>query len=312
MTNEVKAIILCNNPIAIPAIREFLFFNKVAAFIIPRKNREMTELLTEMTAGTDAKIITVDRKDVNPVTIAAIEEHGATVGLVMTFPYILSPALLAKPAKGFVNFHYGLLPQCRGPHPIFWHIRNNDTEAGITIHRMDEGVDTGPVIQQLKVPVTLADTYGILQSKLAFEGAKAAANLLKILSYGSIIPAVPQDETKAAYYAKPQAGDVTIQFSTMTAETIIRMVNACNPWNKAAAANIGNWRVGVTAAEFKDMAATPDTPPGTIIHLNANDGCCVQTIDSKVLLLSVIYLQEGFFPGWKLADFGIKQGELIS
>ena len=121
-TNEVKAIILCNNPIAMPAVKEFLFYNKVAAIVIPRKNAEMKDLLTVLIEGTGAKLITVDRKTALPHITAAIQEYAVTVGLVMTFPYILPPELISLPVKGFINFHYGLLPQCRGPHPIFWHI----------------------------------------------------------------------------------------------------------------------------------------------------------------------------------------------
>jgi methionyl-tRNA formyltransferase len=306
----MKAIILCNNPIALPAIKEFLFFDKVAAFIVPRRNKEMTGLLKDMIGEAPVPVITVDRHSAVTTIAKAISTHQATVALVMTFPYILPASLLQMSEKGFINFHFGLLPQCRGSHPIFWHILNNDQEAGITVHLMDEGVDTGPVIQQFKVPITDTDTYGILQSKLAYEGARAAANLFKILSYGSMIPATPQDESLAAYYGAPQAQQVTLRFAEMDATLLLRTINACNPWNKGAAADINGWRIGITAAQIiTDAVGDPKIATGTITAIHPDQGLLIKTRDNHLLRIDVIYLQEGFFPGWRLAEFGIKVGD---
>jgi methionyl-tRNA formyltransferase len=306
--SDLKAIILCNNPIALPGIKEFLFYGKVGALVTTKRNGEMQFLLQQLAEGTGVPVLQVDRKSYLKELGQAIAQHHITVGLTMTFPYKLPKSILEQPEKGFINFHYGLLPQCRGPQPILWHILNGDADGGITLHRMDEGIDTGPIVLQEKLPIGLYDTYGMMQAKLAHLGAKSAATLLKILSFGSIIPATPQDETKAAYYVNPTAKDLTIHFKTMDSHQIIRIINACNPWNKAAGARVSEWMLGLVEAEISNDIANETDQPGTIIAVDKEKGLLVKTCDDKLLKINIIYLNEGFLSGWRLSAFGIKAG----
>lgn len=310
--SDLKAIILCNNPIALPGIKEFLFYGKVGALVTTSKNAEMQALLTQLAAGTGVPILQVDKKNFVAELKSAIGKYQITVGLIMTFPFILPKNILELPEKGFINFHYGLLPQCRGPQPILWHILNNNPEGGITLHRLDDGIDTGPIVLQEKLPIGPTDTYGILQSKLAHLGAKSAATLLKILSFGSIIPSTPQDETMAAYYKNPTAQQLTINWQTMDSHQIIRTVNACNPWNKAAGSMINNWFLGITEVEISNIAANEVDKSGTIMVMDKENGLLVKTKDDKILKINIIYLQEGFLSGWRLAEFGIKVGDCFA
>jgi methionyl-tRNA formyltransferase len=309
--SDLKAIILCNNPIALPGIKEFLFYGKVGALVTTKANGEMQLLLQQMAEGTGVPVLLVDRKSYTKELTNAITQYNITVGLVMTFPFILPKTVFELPEKGFINFHYGLLPQCRGPQPILWHILNNDAEGGITLHKLDDGIDTGPVVLQEKMPIGPADTYGMMQSKLAHLGAKSAATLLKILSFGSIIPSAPQDESKAAYYKNPVSKDLTINWQTMSSQQIIRTINACNPWNKAAGTIISNWMIGITEAEISDTAADEAARPGTIAALTKESGLLVKTCDARLVKINIIYLQEGFLSGWRLSEFGIKQGDVF-
>lgn len=307
--SDLKAIILCNNPIALPGIKEFLFYGNVGALVTTQQNQEMQALLTQLAAGTGVPVLLMDKKNYAAELKKAIEQHNITIGLIMTFPYILPKSIIALPEKGFINFHYGLLPQCRGPQPILWHILNNDPEGGITLHRLDDGIDTGPIVLQEKLPIGPTDTYGMVQSKLAHLGAKSAATLLKILSFGSFIPAAPQDETKAAYYKNPTAKDLTINWQTMDSQQIIRTVNACNPWNKAAGSSINNWIFGITEVEISNIVANGTEKSGTIVAVDKANGLLVKTKDDKALKINIVYLQEGFISGWRLAEFGIKIGD---
>jgi methionyl-tRNA formyltransferase len=306
MSNDVKAIILCNNPIALPGIREFLFYKKVGAFVVTKRNKEMQGIIASINEGYEVPVIIVDRKNYVAEIIDAIGKYEINTGLVMTFPFILPDSIWQLPARGFINFHYGLLPQCRGPHPILWHLLNNDKEAGITLHKMDDGIDTGEIILQEKTAIEQQDTYGTLQGKLAFLAAKAAANLLKILSFGSIIPSRKQEESLAVYYEKPTAAELTIRWAEMPAEKIIRVINACNPWNKGAGTTINNWFLGITEAEIAGEAESDDKLPGTVLSCAAADGLIVKTADNKKLKINIIYTNEGFFSGHRLAQFGIK------
>jgi methionyl-tRNA formyltransferase len=308
--NEIKAIILCNNPIALPGIREFLFFGKVGAFVIPKRNKEMAHILESLLQDSDVPLLKVDRKNYKEVLTNAIPQYNISVGLMMTFPFIITPEILALPAKGFLNFHYGLLPHCRGPQPLLWHLLNNDAEAGITIHKVDEGIDTGDIVMQERIPLAENETYGTLQAKLAYTGARLAATLLKILSYGSMIPGTPQDHSKAAYYEMPDAARLTINWETMSSSQLIRLINACNPWNKGAGTTINNWLIGITEAAI--AGESTEEKAGTIIACNAEEGLLVSTSDHKLLKINIIYTQEGFFSGSRLMEYGIKAGSVFS
>ncbi len=307
--NNVKALILCNNPISIPGIKEFLFFGKVGAIVITKRNKEMRGILEQLMKDTGVPLVRVDKKDYKEQIGRAITENGVNVGLMKTFPFVLPPEILAMPEKGFINFHYGLLPQCRGPHPILWHLLNNDAECGVTVHKVDAGIDTGPIIMQEKLTIEPNDTYGTLQGKLAHLAAKQAQNLLKILSYGSIIPATPQDETKARYFEMPGANDVTINWNEMDSSQVVRLVNACNPWNKGAGTTVNNWFLGITEAEIAGAAELDNGEPGTILACNKQEGLLVLTKDKQKLKINIIYTQEGFFSGSRLESFGIKPGD---
>jgi methionyl-tRNA formyltransferase len=308
MSNDVKAIILCNNPVSVPGIREFLFYGKAGAIVVTKRNKEMQGIMQSMTANTGVPVILVTPKDYINKIAAAIQQYEINVGLMMTFPFILPEEIWSLPSKGFINFHYGLLPQCRGPQPILWHMLNQDKEAGVTLHKVDGGIDTGEIVMQEKLVIEEQITYGALQSKLAYLAAKPAANLLKILSYGTIVPSKPQDESKAAYYEMPVAKDLTIDWAAMTAAQIVRLVNACNPWNKGAGAMINNWFIGVTEVEVMDDIPSADIASGTIITCDKIQGLQVATSDHKKIKFNIVYLQEGFYSGYRLSEFGVTPG----
>ncbi len=306
--NDVKAIILCNNPIAVPGIKEFLFYGKLVAVGIPERNKEMQAILEPLLKEANLPLLLLQKKDYKKQLMKAIEMYKPNIGLMMTFPFVITPDIMNAIPKGFINFHYGILPQCRGPQPILRHLVNGDKEAGVTIHIVDQGIDTGPIVLQEKMLIATDDTYGILQGKLAYLAAKLAANLLRILSYGSIIPALPQDESKAAYYKMPGADELTIRWKEMDANKIIRIINACNPWNKGAGTTINGWMIGCTEASIAGDATTKEFVGGTILHCDLEKGLIVQTADHKELRLNIVYTTEGFFSGGRLKDFGIQIG----
>lgn len=309
--DEFKVLILCNNPVAVPGIREFLFFGKVAAIVTPLRNKEMQHILNGMLADTGVPLLLAQKKTYRQQLTEAISEYAPQAVLMMTFPFIIPEEILLMPPKGFINFHYGLLPQCRGPQPILNHLLNNDEEAGVTLHKVDSGIDTGPVILQEKIPIQTTDTYGTLQSKLAYTASGLAANLLKILSYGSFIPAVAQDESKAAYYEMPDAARLTINWKQMKAATVERLVNACNPWNKGAGTAINGWHIGITEVSVLEDLPTP-SEAGTILACNNEEGLLVASADYKKIKINIIYCAEGFFSGERLSLYGIKTGDVFS
>jgi methionyl-tRNA formyltransferase len=308
---DIKILLLCNNTIALPALRELLFFQQVSAVVIPSKNTALRADLDELMQGTDVPLITVDRKNFKKTVCREIEKNNVQAVFMMTFPYLVPKDLLLLPPRGFINFHYGKLPEYRGPEPIFTQVMMQEKNPALTVHIATEGIDDGPVIIQEQVGYDENDTYGLLQYKLAAAGAKLVTLLMKILSFGSILPAAPQDEGKAAYHKKPTAASLMIDWKTMDSKAIRALVNACNPWNKGCGAVIRNRVIGITEVEVAENNGREKVVPGTIITLDDENGLQVYCCDDHIIKITIFYTEEGFMSGKKLAKQGIAAGELF-
>lgn len=160
-------------------------------------------------------------------TLDALAAFAPDAICVACFPRKLPPALLRAPRLGCLNVHPSLLPDNRGPDPLFWTFRRGDHETGVTIHLMDEGLDTGPILLQESVPVTDGVSESELERQLAQRGGALLASALRGLAEGTIKPA-PQDEARATSYSFPGPDDfvVTHDRSARWAYNFIRGVGA--------------------------------------------------------------------------------------
>jgi methionyl-tRNA formyltransferase len=309
---DIKILLLCNNKIALPALRELLFFKQVSAVVIPQKNKALKADLQELMEGTDVPLLTVDRSNFKKIIRKEIEKYNVQAVFIMTFPYLIPKELLSLPPRGFINFHYGKLPEYRGPEPIFTQVMMQEKNPALTVHVVTEGIDNGPVIIQEPVLYDATDTYGILQHKLAGAGAKLVTLLMKILTFGSLLPSAPQDEDKARYHKKPTAASLMINWQTMDSKAIRALTNACNPWNKGCGAVINNRVVGITEVEILENTTGEKAVPGTIITLNDEAGLQVFCCDGNIIKITIFYTEDGFMSGKKLAASGVITGDIFS
>ena len=109
----------------------------------------------------------------------------------------------------------------------------------------------------------------------------------------------------------PTAEQLTIKWEQHTAAQILRIVNTCNPWNKGAGSTINNLFVGITEVEIENELPPIELKPGTIIACNKKDGLQVKTMDNKIINITIVYIIEGFFTGYKLQNIGIKVGDVF-
>lgn len=310
--SDTKVILLCNSLIAVPALREMLFYQQVSSVIVPARNKEVVDTIKEFTDEASVPLITVRRKDFNDKIKEAIASGSPVAVLMMTFPYMIPEETLQLPPKGFINFHYGKLPEYRGPEPIFTQIIKQEKKPGLTVHIATAGVDDGPVILTDTVSYNEEDTYGQLQYKLAYAGAKLSKVLLKILTFGSMLPSAPQDESRAAYHTKPAAKDLMINWAEMDSAAIIALINACNPWNKGCGLKINNEIIAVTEAEILDEECDGSLA-GKIFSVHPPKGLCIGTKDGKVLKINIIFHhQYGFMSGHRAGILGITEGTTCS
>ena len=148
--------------------------------------------------------------------------------IVAAFGAILPPAVLSLPRFACLNVHPSLLPRHRGPSPVANTILCGDELTGVTIMLMDAGLDTGPILAQEKVGISLMHTTGSLSSKLADVGARLLLETLPKWLGGELRPQA-QDETQATYSTLMNGKDAEIDWH-LSALELWRKVRAYNPW----------------------------------------------------------------------------------
>jgi methionyl-tRNA formyltransferase len=140
---------------------------------------------------------------------AALADYVPDAICVSCFPWRLPPAILRLPRMGCLNIHPALLPDNRGPDPLFWTFHRGDATTGVTIHLMDEGLDTGPVLLQESIFVPDGITELLLERTCAEVGSRLLVQALAALASDAAQPQ-PQDETRATRYPLPTSDDYHI------------------------------------------------------------------------------------------------------
>jgi methionyl-tRNA formyltransferase len=148
--------------------------------------------------------------------------------VVTAFGQILKKDVLYLPRFGCINVHASLLPRWRGAAPINAAVLHGDEETGITIMKMDVGLDTGPILTQRSIPLTREDTAGSVFEKLSHLGADLLIETLPDYLSGKIEP-FPQPEEGMTYASMLKKEEGQLDF-THPAEELERRVRAFNPW----------------------------------------------------------------------------------
>ena len=148
--------------------------------------------------------------------------------VVVAYGQILPPAILNVPRHGCLNVHTSLLPKYRGAAPIQWAIANGDTETGITLMKMDAGLDTGPIVSQCRTAIQPEDDSATLHDRLARLGAELLVLTIPDFAAGDIQPA-PQPDAGVSYAAKIKKEDGRIDWN-QPARVIGNRLRAFTPW----------------------------------------------------------------------------------
>jgi len=147
---------------------------------------------------------------------------------VMAYGQILSQALLDIPNRGCLNVHTSILPKYRGAAPIQWAIWDGETETGVTIMKMDAGMDTGDIVVCEKTPIVAEDTAQTIHDRLGEIGARLLAGALPRFADGEITP-LPQDHESATHARKITKDDGQLDWS-LPASQLFNQIRALTPW----------------------------------------------------------------------------------
>ena len=198
----------------------------------------------------------------DPEVQQRLREYRPDVMVVAAYGLILPQAVLDLPVYGCLNIHASLLPRWRGAAPIQRAILAGDRETGVTIMRMDAGLDTGGMLLKRGCPIGDRDTAAILHDRLAELGAEALMAIVGRLG-SEDLDGETQNEAEATYAAKIDKAEAELNW-TLPADQIDRCVRAFNPWPVAYTRYRGE-PLRVWVAEVLAQGRPDRAPAGTVI-----------------------------------------------
>jgi methionyl-tRNA formyltransferase len=207
--------------------------------------------------------------------------------IVAAYGLLLPKAVLELPRLGCLNVHASLLPRWRGAAPIQRAILAGDTETGITIMQMDEGLDTGEMRYKERCPISPNDTAGSLHDRLALLGGETLIAALELLEVGEL-PSEIQGEADISYAHKLSKEEAKLDWN-LSASALARSVRAYNP-APVAFTTLGGQVLRVWQAS--EMDDTTTAPPGMVIKAD-REGLQVAAGGGSVLRLETLQLPGG-------------------
>lgn len=247
--------------------------------------------------------------------VEELKKYQADVCVVVAFGQILTKELLEMTPYGCINVHASLLPKYRGAAPIQWAVINGEEVSGVTTMQMNEGIDTGDILEKVEVKLRPKETGGSLFDRLSEEGAKLCVHTLAGLEAGKITPQKQgESPTEYARMLDKKAGEIDWNKPAVMLE---RLVRGLNPWPSAYTLwedkVMKIWESEAAGAEAGEgLAGEKEAAPGTVV-LVTKEAFYVQTGDG---LLKIRSLQipgkkrmdaDAFLRGYKIAE-GTKLG----
>jgi methionyl-tRNA formyltransferase len=162
--------------------------------------------------------------------ISVLAAYQPDIICVSCFSQRIPRAILDLPRLGCLNVHPSLLPANRGPVPLFWTFREGYEQTGVTIHLMDEAMDSGAILAQEPIKVPDGISYAQLESQCALRGGELLAHTVWDLYRGRVVP-VPQDETKSNYHPFPSAQDFVINPAEWSARHVYNFLSGVLHWS---------------------------------------------------------------------------------
>ena len=186
-----------------------------------------------------------------------LRDKAPNLIVVVAFGQILSKELLLIPEWGVINIHASLLPKYRGAAPIQRSILNNESLTGLTVMRMNERLDTGPILYQEEVPIKRDETAGQLHDRLSYRSGDVIIRFLRIMA-DNPLKETPQDHSLATYAPKIDKSMSLVDWS-LDAVRISSLIRALDP-NPGAWTTIGDKKIKLFASKVIDEIYSDGVP----------------------------------------------------
>lgn len=219
----------------------------------------------------------------DPEVVARLAALGPEAGVVAAYGEILRKAVLAIPPLGYLNIHPSLLPLHRGPTPVAGAILAGDQATGVSIMRLDPGMDSGPILAQAVVPLPPDARAGPLTDELFRLGARMLVEVLPRYASGELLPR-PQDHSQASVTRLLTKDDGVVRWE-LPALVIERMVRAYDPWPGVSTSWRGQGLRLLAARGHADWVGPEE--PGTLLGRAPGGGPLVATGSGALELLEL-------------------------
>ena len=234
--------------------------------------------------GIDNEIEVIQPKKIkDEKIIEKIKEINPDLIVVVAYGKILPKEIIDIPKYGIINVHSSLLPKYRGASPIHSAILNGDTESGVSIMYIEEGLDSGDVILQESCDILENDTLGTLHDKLKDLGAIGLEKALKLIETGKV-EATKQDESLATFVKPITKEQAKIDWNN-TKEVIFNQVRGLNPFPAAHTFNEKDENIKIYKTEKLDKEYEGQN--GQIVDIINKKGPVVKVKNGALVLLEV-------------------------
>jgi len=244
--------------------------------------------VTLQQAATKYGIQILQPDDVNSDTFqVTIKTLSPDLNLSCSYDQIIKKPILSSAPLGFANVHAGDLPFYRGRNVINWAIINGEDHIGITVHYMDENIDTGDIISQTTIPIEWSHTYNdVLQNVTAVIPETLSAAVTKIGR--NPLDSTPQSTSEGTYFCKRDWGDEWIDWSD-TSVNIYNKIRAITQPGPGARTLYEDQTVVIWSAQYDPLWPKYIATPGQVVGRDIR-GCFVKTGDSIILICEVQFL----------------------
>ncbi|WP_299187178.1 formyltransferase family protein [uncultured Aquimarina sp.] len=255
-------------------------------------------------------IFTINRENIATKFKQWLKDQNTDLVIVCGCSLKIPEALLSIPTYGFLNIHFGKLPENRGPDPLFWSIKEGKKQTAITIHKMDAHWDTGKILIEQAVSIIPGETLGMANSKMSYMLTDLIQKAIELTTDTSNFK--PQNTTEVAYYKRPNEKDTTISWETQTADEIENLINACNPKYGGATTYYKESPIKILEASPVDSQPIFGKTAGEIVHAHPQEGLYVYCKYGKILRINIVSSGAGILSGTKFVHLGIQQGHCFT
>ena len=254
------------------------------AFVVPRYHSP-DEVLKKK--ALDSKIDWLHLHNVNaPDAQEKLKQYNADIFVSMSFDQIFRSNFLNIPSYGVINCHAGALPFYRGRNVLNWVLINDSSSFGVTVHYVDEGIDTGDIILQEHCPIQDSDDYGTLLKKASLACANLLYQSLVMIHDGTATRTRQSDIDPIGFYCgKRVKGDEWINWEWSSRRIFNFVRGITYPGPCACTALNGHKLLVNTTSLIKDAIDYIGTP-GEVVGRTGDD-ICVKTGDSTILVIGV-------------------------